>query len=499
MLWIALTFPHLAIEAINRLDAAQDSTLVAALPVVVTDGPATRPLLHAVNAAARDAGLHPGMTLASARCMEAALLAIPRAPQKEQQALQQIAVWLAQFTPMVAVHPDVDRAGVVLEVSASLRLFGGIGLLTATIRRGIAAMGYRALFGVAPNALAAELLARATQYQSGVRMCRDPAQLNERLADIPLALFCWPQESQRALSALGLTRVKDLTAQPRDGMRKRFGEACLNDLDRALGRAPDPRTPIVLPTRFESSIDFLFEIADSERLMVPIHNLLTALEGFLRARAAGVTQIHITLKHSREVATALDFATRAPVRDAAHWLRLIRERFDATSLEEAVMALCLRAENPEPYIEESESFLPQHGAQAATFQHRKIDTLLDRLASRLGEASVYRIAVCDDHRPEVAWRRGMEKNAAASPSPPRSARPTWLLREPRSLTVLHGAPQFHGPLTLRAGPERIETGWWDGRAVARDYFIAENPQHEVCWIFRDYRQAKRWFLHGFFS
>jgi hypothetical protein len=58
------------------------------------------------------------------------------------------------------------------------------------------------------------------------------------------------------------------------------------------------------------------------------------------------------------------------------------------------------------------------------------------------------------------------------------------------------------PWVLRDGPERIESGWWDGADVRRDYFVAENPRGEVMWIYRDHRYGiddGEWFLHGVFA
>jgi protein ImuB len=497
MLWIALEFPHLSLEAINRCGFGNND-LIREIPLVITDGPANRPLLHAVNAASRDAGMNVGMTLASARAMEASLIAIARAPEKETQSIKQIAAWCSQFTPAVSI----DGHGLLLEVAGSLKLFGGIAKLAAQIRKGMATLGYHALIGIAPTPLAAQLLAKLTQYQTGVRMCQHMAQLNERLADVPLPLFAWPHETLRALSTLGLTRVKDLLAQPREGLRRRFDESMLNDLDRALGKKPDPRLYFILPEKFSSDIELTFEMIESERLLHPITAMLTEMEGFLRARGAGVTGLTILLKHSRDVYTELVFDTRTPARDVSHWLRLVRERFAMTSLETPVVAIKLKADRLHPYQEENESFFP--GAETGG---KKWDGLMDRLTSRLGEGNVFSIALKDDHRPEVAWQLGAfsqkavpaKKRADTSSTPSLKSRPTWLLREPRSLTVVNERPQHHGPLTILAGPERIETGWWDNKPVARDYFIAKNPRQEVCWIFRDYRLGKRWYLHGMFG
>jgi protein ImuB len=485
MLWIALEFPNLALDAVNRCAAisgvGEGHDLIRDLPIAVIAGPNTRPVLYALNATARDAGMSVGITLASARAMEASLVAIPRAPKKEAQCLKQIAAWCSQFTPSVSV----SERGVVMEVSASLRLFDGIARLAAQIRKGITAMGYRGWIGIAPTPLAAELLARIMQYQTGVRMCQHAAQLNERLSNIPLPLFGWPPDTLATLSTLGLTKIKDLLAQPREGLRRRFDESLLNDLDRALGKKPDPRLYYTLPDKFKSDIEFVFELIESERLLHPINVMLIEMEGFLRARGAGVTGLVLSLKHSRDDFTEIIFDTRTPARDVTHWLRLIRERFNMISLKTAVIAITLRADRLCSYEEINESFFPDTETGG-----KKRDGLMD------------------DHRPEASWQLGSHQKRVAAHDKKSNkktklveplARPTWLLREPRSLNTINERPHYHGALTILAGPERIETGWWDNKPVARDYFVAQNPRHEVCWIFRDYRLGKRWYLHGMFA
>jgi len=104
-----------------------------------------------------------------------------------------------------------------------------------------------------------------------------------------------------------------------------------------------------------------------------------------------------------------------------------------------------------------------------------------------------------DHRPERAWRAcepGKESPAAAWPP---SARPLWLLPSPRPLAEIAEVPQYEGPLTLLTTSERIESGWWDGHDVAREYFVARNSAQALLWIYREPRGSGGWFLHGFFS
>lgn len=75
-------------------------------------------------------------------------------------------------------------------------------------------------------------------------------------------------------------------------------------------------------------------------------------------------------------------------------------------------------------------------------------------------------------------------------------RPLWLTEPPRRLA--------EGEFVLLAGPERIESGWWDGAEARRDYFIARTGQ-SLAWIYRERSAGKcgtrpeGWFLHGIFA
>lgn len=84
------------------------------------------------------------------------------------------------------------------------------------------------------------------------------------------------------------------------------------------------------------------------------------------------------------------------------------------------------------------------------------------------------------------------------PALPDAPRPVWLLPEPEPLAQ----PFAARPFVLRDGPERIESGWWDGRDVRRDYYVADTPDGATAWIYRDHRYGiddGEWFLHGLFA
>jgi protein ImuB len=46
--------------------------------------------------------------------------------------------------------------------------------------------------------------------------------------------------------------------------------------------------------------------------------------------------------------------------------------------------------------------------------------------------------------------------------------------------------------------ERIESGWWDGRDVRRDYCVVVGSAGEKLWFYRDC-VTQEWYLHGIFG
>ena len=101
--------------------------------------------------------------------------------------------------------------------------------------------------------------------------------------------------------------------------------------------------------------------------------------------------------------------------------------------------------------------------------------------------------------PSIAMRDAPSMPARMKAPPlPDAPRPIWLLAQPQPLAQLFEAQ----PWVLRDGPERIESGWWDGADMRRDYFVADTPDGATAWIYRDHRYGiddGEWFLHGLFA
>jgi protein ImuB len=129
--------------------------------------------------------------------------------------------------------------------------------------------------------------------------------------------------------------------------------------------------------------------------------------------------------------------------------------------------------------------------------------LLERLRARLGGDAVFSVCLVPEHRPEFAWRvaePSLARQGSGTPEAPPSQRPLWMLAEPQPLTDSGGLPCHGGqPLRLAGGPERIETGWWDGRDVRRDYYVATDRGGVRLWVYRQRDRGGGWWLHGVFG
>ncbi|HEX4334002.1 MAG TPA: DNA polymerase Y family protein [Usitatibacter sp.] len=496
MLWVALELPALPLQIVEQGG-------VCSVPLVVSEGSAQRSVVACMNAAAKDAGIREGQAVAAAKALAGELRIVARDPAIEREAVERLAAWATQFTPISCI----DGQGVVLEVASTLRLFDGHAKLAAAIRKGVRELGFHASLGIAPTPLAARTIARAAVRGLQVRSCLAPEDLVERLSDLPLFLFDWPGKTLAQLADLGILRIRDALALSQEGLARRFGSGTATFLDRLLGRLPDPRTPYVAPPRFRSRLELPAEADGVEALLFALRRMLAEFEGAMRGRGAGVQRLLLSLEHGRKARTRVPLEFSSTEREAEFILAIAREKLGRLTLSAPTRALELRAEALLAYVPRESTWLP--GAKEQAVDRGR---LMERLAARLGRQRVFGIAVAEDHRPEKNWgsdpfSRGAEQKQKRAPSCscPREKgsdpklRPAWLLHRPQKLIVEGDAPQLQGGLEMLAGPERIEAGWWDGEEVSRDYYVAANPQGETFWVFREHHGAQAWYLHGVFA
>jgi protein ImuB len=515
MLWACILLPSLPLDVFTRAIAPER----IGQPFVVASG-GHHPRVVAANASARAAGIRRDQLISAALALAPDLAMRDRDTSAEEAALADVATSLLAFTPNASLAPP---DAVLAEIGGSARLFGGLQHLLPQLPAQARLHGYGATLALAPTPTAALLLARAGHPA----VVQDIDALVTALAPLPLALLDLDADTLASLKSAGVTTFAAATALPRAGLARRFGQRVVDTLDRALGRAPDPRRPHAPPPYFERKLSLPSPVDNIEALGFGVNRLVNELSSWLLARGLGVARISLSLVHERYVRergtppTGATFALGAPARAPAHLQAVLRERLARVALPAPVEAIVLTSDETAPLAGRNLGLLPEDEADAV------VVPLVERLRSRLGDRAVATLAAQPEHRPEHAASDASPVSGSPAPHRARTAgtpariallprdakasrrnvaapavaaapRPLWLLDEARPLGAVFEAK----PWVLRDGPERIESGWWDGRDCRRDYFVAEDPHGEMVWIYRDHRYGTddgEWFLHGLFA
>jgi protein ImuB len=418
--------------------------------------------------------------------------------------LQRLSLRAQQFTSLVSIEmPDA----LLLEIKGSVKLFGSLAVLHADIDAAWSRLSMRAHSAAAPTALAALWLARA-----GKQICiEDPGLLAGGLAELPIACTSWHPEWLLTLRAMGVTRVGELLRLPRSGISRRLSPAAILDLDIALARQAAPRRAFVPRERFRERCDFETEAETVVYLQKALEPLIERCAQFLRERQAGVQTLELKLRHRVIAVTRVRLGLASITSERRRLADVLDAKLNRLELAAPVRSMELLSGSLQPLSAGSlDAFA---GVRAGGMRGRGRDTapqLVERLRARLGEKAVYGVVPIPEHRPEAAWQRvhelrltsavrvgdqrvGALRDVHVSDMP----RPVWLLNEPVLLSAdLQQLRQ--GGVILEQGPERIESGWWDGKGVARDYYIARQIQGARWWVFQE-RQTKGWYLHGMFA
>jgi protein ImuB len=511
MLWTALVLSQLPLDCYAQTGAQQ--------PFAVIE----KRRIHMANAAARAGGVKDGMALSAALALEPTLQSQERDPRQEKAALETLSLWALQFTSQVSLAAP---HALLLETGGSAKLFGGLEVLLAQIAAGVKAQGYGAVLASAPTPTGALMLARSGWCGNGGGHLTTLAELRRALPGLPAASLLGAQAYAATFESLGARSVADLLALPRDGIKRRFGDFLLDELDRAFGHQPDLLRPVIPPQSFKCSLPLPAPADSSEALVFASGRGLRQLEGFLRAGKQAVDRIELTLHHERHTRhgrhgrhdghdgrdgtpgnTTLTLHLVQPSADAQRFTLLLSERLNRHTLERRVERITLAA----PQLLRSEEttrplLLEQEDAA------RDMRDLLERLHARLGPQAMQRLQVNADHRPARAGggtallEAAEPANAAARkkpkeplPVPAYGPRPVWFLDPPRPLREVNHAPFYEGPLKLLSSAERIESGWWDSGQIRRDHFIAQTADGALVWIFREHKQPLGWFLQGYFA
>ena len=480
--WLAIHLPCLALEINSR-------AVRTLAPLVISDD-APQPCVLMCDQQARRKGVCIGLSLSTAYALCPELVVTQHDAQAEQQTLTHIADWAGQFTSMVSL--TASRT-LLLEIGGSERLFGGLKPLLYRIKAGLDELGYNSRFAVTPTPLSASLLA-----QAGIeRIITGFSSLSSRLEDVRIEQCALAGKTIRSLQKMGVEYLADCYRLPREGLARRFGVEVLVFLDQVIGRAPDPRQVHVPARHYRNSLSLPDAIDSTEPLLFAAQRLVLELAGLLRSTDCAIQHFCLQLFHHRADPTVIDVRMLRAERDGSHFQSLLKEQVQTVRLPEAVERIELCASR----------FMAYTPPEVDLFGGRaEMDddwlALMEKLQARLGRHAVKTLATAEEHRPEyqgVTTAPSQQNRALSGRHLPHAHRPLWLLEEPVLLQSRLGTPWYRGALLLTSGCERIETGWWDGMDVCRDYFKATNQGGESFWVFRERRHPAHWYLQGVFG
>ena len=477
---------------------------------------------------AAEQGVQHGMRANGVQAIAPGVILQERDGQRERDALDAVALALLQYTPELAHAQGSDGSGyaplagraapasgaasddatLLMDVTASLSAFRGRRALCRRVRDSVHALGFSLRLAMAPTAQGAWLLAHR-RTMAGSRCRRRVVKLASLQRELDRTHFRWlPAAQPHAdwLDGIGCRTLGDLRRLPRAGLQRRTDARLIEQLDRAYGEAPELFDWLQAPEQFAAFIELPYRVEQAALLLSGAQRLLLQMAGWLVARQQAVARLLFSLEHergrTRRAPTLLEIVLAEPAWQEAHLLRLVKERFGRLQLPAPVIALRLEARDLSPWAPPNEQLFPEPGGTPEDYRR-----LLELLVSRLGADAVQLASPCADHRPEAANRwQGVQRadgkatRRDAFDEALFSARPFWLLEQPLPLALQGHRPFYGSPLRLLGGPERIESGWWDGALALRDYFIAQGDEGACYWIYRE-RDAgsARWFLHGLFA
>lgn len=510
-------------------------------------------LVSAASPLARQSGICPGMPLSEAKSLlrrgsQRDFFLLEHDQNQDVQAIEQVCQGLDGFSPIVGLEAIDDQDfkkgqrpnALLLDITGLAHLFGDEAQLARLLLRHLESLGYLARAAAADTVGAAWAAAHflSDRYfrehqQPLILAAGDPRPLQQ----LPVTALRLDDTVVDTLNQLGVQQLSQLLQLSRDDLAMRFGNAIHLRLDQLLGNTPEPVVALRRPAQFTAEQLLEYPTRHRETIEVIISRLIDQLCRQLRSQQQGALQWQVRLQCNSgpidfsislfQSSTSLDeimplvemqleVVFQTPMRPSKK-RKLIR--FEVNEICVAVTSHVLLVQQQRDLFDES----PRLNKQS-------LSHLINRLAGRLGTENVVYPTLQSGAQPEYSYRlkslvdarrQHRRKPAQARSGSHRLARPIRLCRPPvpvetnhhlavpnqsstaSSVRDLHRPPAqiTVGKSNYRVeqawGPERIETGWWRGPTVCRDYWRIAVDTGQQFWIYRDMRQ-NRWWLHGEF-
>lgn len=416
-------------------------------------------------------GIKPGMGLAQAAALCPDISITTYSLDKEQEHLQALAARLYQVASDIVV---ITPAALAIRLDNLCHYYGSISGTWKALLSELVPVNVSFAYATGWSVEAARILAKASCNQ----IITDNKAISAALKVCQVCHLDIDNAQKLTLNRVGIFTLDRLLSLSVSELGKRFNNQTIRYLTAVRGDVY-PTYPLYRPADvFERHCDVAYEIEYTDHLLPYITTLLEDLAVFLRLRNKVVSEICLTLYYRDEVATELVLRSAIGLSSARKWLDIATLQLENISLLAPVISLRLFANELQEHDSGNQDFFQDRHQYFAQKQ------LMSRLQARLGEQSVIVPSSGNDHRME----RQTESGENSAPLPSSQWLPAIRLVTPTPLTK---------PCHITFGPVRLQTGWWDERAVRRDYFIAKTQAGEYLQVFRNAQQ--HWFIQGYYA
>jgi len=349
------------------------------------------------------------------------------------------------------------------------------------------------------------------------------------------------------LRELGITTVGQLMKIPPEELIQRFGPGILHRWKQAIGEVQEVLHFLPEAEDLTGQWDFEYPTSLRAEIATAFAEILKQLIHRLSTRGYGILGLRGFIRGEKRMLNSFEVGLFRPCVKWVHLKGILEARLEGISLPEPVYLVELQVTQTAPLSQDQGSLFEGLGTRCSP---AKWAELFDRLCSRLGPQAVLQVELTEELLPEYSYClvpgalgsrnpgvQGSQKrdsairgaNPGSKERKPRSKRgeadwgfrkhsggapcdwpprPIRLFSPPVAIAAIalgaEGPPaQFvvsgrRYPVLRSWGPERLETGWWRGHLIRRDYYRVETASGEQFWVFRSL-DTGQWFLHGSFD
>jgi protein ImuB len=433
-------------------------------------------------------------------------------------ALENLATWCQQFSSLIGIESVSEPSSLLMDVTGSAPRLGGEQALAECVAAASEQQGYQTRVAIAATmgaawALAHEATPPGTSFSAEFAIV-PTEQTATRLIPLSIQALRLSADTVELLHQLGIRRIGQLLQLPRKSLSARFGNELLLRLDQACGRVPETIVAHSPAEPLQASWQLEYPTAKREIIEKMTQALTEQLSIRLQQQDREAVQIEYHLSPTSGAPTTICVGLYTATASARHFFDLLRMQLESQSLSGPIQQATLQATIAVARHDHQHRLFADSDSDSAAPASRQLAHLIERLSSRLGRERVVSARLSREPQIELAYRYHplTDKLPAARHTRNQDqltayCRPLLLIHPPLALPAVSIAPDgppvsFHyqsntHQIIAHWGPERVETGWWRGPTIRRDYYRVEDQHGSRFWLFRDLRKSS-WFLHGEF-